>query len=105
MGVHGPLPEANASVSLPTPSFQCDLNAGGSGQGRFLGTGSAALTVLAGPRVSAAPALEAIDGAASDTAASPPPARALLITFRHVLKLGVGKVGTLIDFRGRFGLY
>ena len=77
---------------LPTPSFQCGLNARGSGQGRFLGTGSAALTVLAGPRVSAAPASEAIDGAACDTAASPPPARALPITFLHVLKLRVGKL-------------
>ncbi|HLB03070.1 MAG TPA: hypothetical protein VJM77_08065, partial [Nitrospiria bacterium] len=69
---------------MPTPSSPCNLNAGGSGQGRILGTGSAALMVLAGPRVSAAPASEAIEGAASDTAASPPPARALPITFRHV---------------------
>ncbi|HLB01513.1 MAG TPA: hypothetical protein VJM77_00085 [Nitrospiria bacterium] len=46
------------------------LNAGGSGQGRFLGTGSPAVTVLGGPRVSATPASEAIDGAASDTASA-----------------------------------
>src|SRR3990172_11879354 len=55
----------NCHGELAPLSFQCDFNAGGSGQGRFLGTGSAA---------------------------SPPPARALPITFRHVLKkLGVGK--------------
>ena len=83
--------------SLPTLSFQSGLYAGGSGQGRFLGTGSAALTVLASPRVSAAPASETMDGAASDTAASPPPARALSITFRLVLKLGVAS-----GFRGPY---
>jgi len=55
---------------LAHPSFQSGLYAGGSGQGRFLGTGSAVLMVLAGPRVSVAPASDAIDGAASDTASA-----------------------------------
>ena len=47
----------------------------GHDRGRFLGTGSAPLPVLAGPRVSAATVFIAIEVAASDTAASPPPAR------------------------------
>ena len=50
---------------LAHPQFSVWPDAEGSGQGRFLGTGSAALPVLAGPRVSAAPASDAIDGAAS----------------------------------------
>ncbi|HLB01840.1 MAG TPA: hypothetical protein VJM77_01735 [Nitrospiria bacterium] len=55
---------------LGHPQFSVWPDAEGSGQGRFLGTGSAALMVLAGPRVSAAPASDAIDGAASDTASA-----------------------------------
>jgi len=53
--------------------------------------------VLAGPRVSVAPASAAIDGATSDTAASPPLARALPITFRPILKLAVGNIEEALD--------
>jgi hypothetical protein len=53
--------------------------------------------VLAGPRVSVAPASDAIDGAASDTAASPSLSRALPITFRPILRLAVGNIEEALD--------
>ncbi len=77
-----------------------------SGQGRFLGTGSAALTVLADPRVSAAPASDAIDGAASlpagrrhgrVTAPGPSPGYRIRFVISHLSDLldinGLQKVG------------